>query len=68
MTTATQLALIPSTDDDERQALLDALRRNFSLLSELAVRYEVETRPERPRGHAPSSTGPGRSTTCWARR
>ena len=41
MTTATQLALIPSTDDDERQALLDALRRNFSLLSELAVRYEV---------------------------
>ena len=48
MTTATQLALIPSTDDDERQALLDALRRNLSLLSELAVRYEVETRPERP--------------------
>ena len=44
----TQLALIPSTDDDERQALLDALRRNLSLLSELAVRYEVETRPERP--------------------
>ena len=48
MTTATQLALIPSTDDDERQALLDALRRNLSLLSELAIRYEVETRPERP--------------------
>ncbi len=48
MTTPTQLALIPSTDDDERQALLDALRRNLSLLSELAIRYEVETRPERP--------------------
>ena len=48
MTTATQLALIPSTDNDERQALLDALRRNLSLLSELAVRYEVEARPERP--------------------
>ncbi len=48
MTTPSQLALIPSTEDDERQALLDALRRNLSLLSELAVRYEVETRPERP--------------------
>ena len=48
MTTPTQLALIPSTDDEERQALLDALRCNLSLLSELAVRYEVETRPERP--------------------
>ena len=48
MTTPTQLALIPSTDDDERQALLTALRRNLQLLGELAVRYEVETRPERP--------------------
>ena len=48
MTTATQLALIPSTEDDERQALLDALRRNIHLLGELAIRYEVETRPERP--------------------
>ena len=48
MTTPTQLALIPSTDVDERQALLDALRRNLHLLGEIAIRYEVETRPERP--------------------
>ncbi len=33
--------------DTERQELLTALRRNVSLLSELAIRYEVETRPER---------------------
>ena len=33
--------------DTERQELLIALRRNVSLLSELAIRYEVETRPER---------------------
>ena len=32
----------------EQQALLDALRRNLNLLGELAIRYEVETRPERP--------------------
>lgn len=48
MTTANQPRLIPATDDPERQALLDALRRNLSLLSELAIRYEVETKPERP--------------------
>ena len=30
------------------RALLDALRSNLSLLGELAVRYEVETQPERP--------------------
>ncbi len=32
----------------EPQALLDALRRNLHLLGELSIRYEVETRPERP--------------------
>ena len=32
----------------ERQAVLDALRRNMNLLHELAVRYEVSTNPERP--------------------
>ncbi len=32
----------------EQQALLDALRQNLNLLGELAIRYEVETRPERP--------------------
>ena len=39
---------IPSTNDPERQALLDALRQNLHLLGELAIRYEVEARPERP--------------------
>lgn len=48
MTTANQPRLTPTTDDPERQALLNALRRNLSLLSELAIRYEVETRPQRP--------------------
>ena len=33
--------------DTERQELLIALRRNVSLLNELAIRYEVETRPHR---------------------
>ncbi len=32
----------------EGQAVLDALRSNLSLLGELAVRYEVSTRPEGP--------------------
>ena len=32
----------------EGQALLDALRSNLSLLGELAVRYEVSTRPDGP--------------------
>ena len=32
----------------EGQALLDALRSNLSLLGELAVRYEVATRPDGP--------------------
>ena len=42
MTTANPM-LIPSRD-----ALLDALRSNMLLLGELAVRYGVETHPERP--------------------
>ena len=55
MTTA-QPNLFASANDDhdrprlvnsERQELLTALRQNVSLLSELAIRYEVETRPER---------------------
>ena len=33
--------------DTERQELLTALRQNVSLLNELAIRYEVVTRPER---------------------
>ena len=32
----------------EGQAVLDALRSNLNLLGELAVRYEVSTRPEGP--------------------
>ena len=39
-------------------ALLDALRSNLSLLGEIAMRYEVETQPERPRGHLPSINCP----------
>jgi len=41
----------PASHDErqiERQALLEALRRNLHLLGELAIRYDVETRPERP--------------------
>ncbi len=32
----------------EGQVLLDALRSNLSLLGEIAMRYEVNTQPERP--------------------
>ena len=39
-------------------ALLDALRSNLSLLGELAVRYEVETQPERPKGDLPAINCP----------
>ena len=42
----------------QEQALLDALRSNLSLLGELAVRYEVETHPERPRGELPAISSP----------
>jgi len=48
MTTTNQPPAITSTGDPERQALLDALRQNLRVLGELAIRYEVETRPERP--------------------
>ena len=44
MTTLAPLA----TTNPESQALLDALRLNLNLLGELAIRYEVETKPERP--------------------
>ena len=39
-------------------ALLDALRSNLSLLGEIAMRYEVETQPERPTGDLPSINCP----------
>ena len=42
----------------EGQALLDALRSNLSLLGELAMRYEVETQPERNRADLPSINTP----------
>ncbi len=35
------------------QMLADALRRHMGILSELAVRYEIETQPERPAGALP---------------
>ena len=40
------------------EALLEALRRNLSLLGELAMRYEVETQPERPTEDVPVITCP----------
>ena len=45
------LALFPDAapaPSQEGQALLDALRSNLNLLGELAMRYEVSTRPEGP--------------------
>ena len=39
-------------------ALLETLRSNLSLLGELAMRYEVETRPERPTGDLPTISCP----------
>ena len=38
--------------------LLEALRSNLNLLGEIAMRYEVETQPERPRGDLPSINRP----------
>ena len=46
------------TPATQEQALLDALRSNLSLLGELAVRYEVETHPERPKGELPAISCP----------
>ena len=40
------------------QTLLEALRRNQWLLGELAMRYEVETQPERPEGDLPAINCP----------
>ena len=34
-------------------ALLEALRSNLNLLGEIAMRYQVETQPERPTGDLP---------------
>ena len=42
----------------EGQALLEALRSNLNLLAEIAVRYEVNTQPERPED-PPSIGSPG---------
>ena len=47
-------ALVSSTG----QALLDALRNNLNLLGEIALRYGVETQPERA-DDPPSITTPG---------
>ncbi len=49
--TSAQLTLFQA----EGQALLDALRNNLNLLGEIALRYGVETRPERT--DAPPSIG-----------
>ena len=38
--------------------LLDALRSNLHLLGEIAMRYEVETHPERPGGELPAISCP----------
>ena len=46
------------TPATQEQALLDALRSNLNLLGELAVRYEVETHPERPKGELPAISCP----------
>ena len=51
----------------EGQALLDALRSNLSLLGEIAMRYEVNNKPERPED-PPSIGSPATSTACWGRR
>ncbi len=42
---------------DKDAVLLNALRINLSLLGEIAMRYEVETQPERP-DHPPSIITP----------
>ena len=42
--------------------MLDALRSNLNLLGELAMRYQVETKPERPEGPSHHHTNPATST------
>ena len=49
-----KLAKVPSSNPEEQTMLLDALRSNLSLLGELAMRYEVETQPERSIENLPS--------------
>ena len=39
-------------------ALLEALRSNLNLLGEIAMRYQVETQPERPSGDLPTISCP----------
>ena len=56
MTTTARHADTPSTSSG--QALLDALRSNLNLLGEIAMRYEVETQPERPTGNLPAINCP----------
>ena len=46
------------TPSPEGRALLAALRSNLSLLGELAIRYEVETQPERSGADLPSINTP----------
>ena len=46
------------SSNPEGQALLAALRSNLSLLGELAMRYQVETQPERPKEELPSINTP----------
>ncbi len=64
MTATATHADIPSTSSQlplfqtEGQALLDALRSNLSLLGEIAMRYAVETQPERTGGEVPSIGSP----------
>ena len=52
-TTGPEQAHVSSTG----QALLDALRSNLNLLGELAMRYDVEIKPERP-ANPPSISRP----------
>ena len=42
----------------QTDTLLDALRSNLNLLGEIAMRYEVETQPERPTGDLPAISCP----------
>ena len=48
MTRKKNATMIKTALTNSESALLDALRSNLSLLGELAVRYEVATRPEGP--------------------
>ena len=58
MTRKRQAAQTKTPPANQEQAVLDALRSNLSLLGELAVRYEVETHPERPTGELPNISSP----------